>query len=244
MLDDQPDCNRIWADASDPESKLARPVLAARRDTPLFAAVDLHDNTGHDPHFAIVTNLASETLSLSFRFSDHAVLVREPSTTLTRSIRDLCPAVTIELGPVGDPRADERAHDCLSRCLALERIPENDTANLAIYRMRARVHIAADVSFSFAGDPGSAQPTLTSGVEGVNFHPLPEGTEFGTTDLPVDRTFNVLDNDHRNVTQDYLEVVDGRILLKQAVTPSMYTTEPAVIRQDCLCYFMERFRLR
>jgi hypothetical protein len=31
-------------------------------------------------------------------------------------------------------------------------------------------------------------------------------------------------------------------LLKQAVTPSMYTTDPIVVRQDCLCYFMERLR--
>ena len=37
---------------------------------------------------------------------------------------------------------------------------------------------------------------------------------------------------------------DGEaILLKADVVPAMYTTDPYVVRQDCLCYFMERMAL-
>ncbi len=243
-LDDQQDYNRIWQGAPGFEGRLAESVLAQLRERPPFAAIDLHNNTGHNPHFAIVADLAPEALGLAYLFSDHAVLVREPDTTLTRAVRDVCPAVTVELGPIGDPRGQARAFDYVERCLALERIPDDAATDLAMYRARARVHIPADVAFAFAGDRASAPLVLTSGVEGVNFHALSAGTEFGATQLPVDRAFRVLDDEHRDVTRDYLEVVDGRVLLKQPVTPSMYTTDPAVIRQDCLCYFMESFKPR
>jgi hypothetical protein len=80
-------------------------------------------------------------------------------------------------------------------------------------------------------------------VESVNFHRLPAGTEFGTTQAPLTQALRVLDVEHRDVTDRYFEVREGRILLRQAVVPAMYTLDPLVIRQDCLCYFMEQLPL-
>ena len=50
----------------------------------------------------------------------------------------------------------------------------------------------------------------------------------------------VLDVSHRDVTSAYFEKQGQAIVLRQSVVPAMYTTDPFVIRQDCLCYFMER----
>ena len=242
-LPNQPDFNRIWRGADSHEGELARELLRRLRCVPLFAAIDLHNNTGHNPHYGVVTDMDPAGLGLAYLFSDHAVLIREPDTVLTRAMRDQCPSVAVELGPVDDPRSDERAYDYIKRCLELAEIPAPDASSLAMYRTRARVHVADGAEFSFAGDSVVTPLVLTSGVEGVNFHSLPAGTEFGATRLPLDEALKVLDDDHRDVTHEFFELVDDRVLLKQAVTPSMYTTDPLVIRQDCLCYFMETLRL-
>jgi hypothetical protein len=36
-------------------------------------------------------------------------------------------------------------------------------------------------------------------------------------------------------------VVDGKIRLRVPVMPSMLTLDERVVRQDCLCYLMERY---
>ena len=59
----------------------------------------------------------------------------------------------------------------------------------------------------------------------------------------LDRVFRVLDVNHQDVTDTYFEHDGQDILLKESVVPAMYTTDPYVVKQDCLCYFMERMEL-
>ena len=49
----------------------------------------------------------------------------------------------------------------------------------------------------------------------------------------------VLNPSHEDVTADFLEARGNHLVLHRPVTPAMYTTDRDVIRQDCLCYFME-----
>lgn len=49
--------------------------------------------------------------------------------------------------------------------------------------------------------------------------------------------------DGRNVTDEFLETRGAEIRLRRAVTPSVFTLDKRAIRQDCLCYFMERYPL-
>jgi hypothetical protein len=108
------------------------------------------------------------------------------------------------------------------------------------------VHIQDEVNFRFEGDAEGGSPAslvLTGGVEAVNFHELSRGTVFAASRLAVDRVLRVLDVDHRDVTDRYFEHDGDAILLKENVVPAMYTTDPYVVRQDCLCYFMERMAL-
>ena len=49
----------------------------------------------------------------------------------------------------------------------------------------------------------------------------------------------VLDGDHQDVTERYFALSDGAIVLKRPVVPAMYTTDPYVVHQDCLCYLMQ-----
>lgn len=253
-LPDQQDFNRIWRGAGGPEGALAQQVLAsldALAPGGLFAAVDLHNNTGHNPHYAVVTDPGTASLGLAWLFGDKAVHVQEPDTVLTRSLARFGPAVALELGPIGDARCADRADDYLARLLELETLPAADPSALTLFRTVARVHVAPDIAFAFADTATPAEPDaperpsadlpllLTGGVEAVNFHELPAGMVFGATQLPLSRSLRVLDNHHRDVTGQYFAVRDGELVLTRRATPAMYTTDPAVVRQDCLCYLME-----
>jgi len=238
MLPGQQDFNRIWhGDVAGDEGELARAVADYVRRIPMFAAVDLHNNTGHNPHYTVLTRLDAPSRGLASLFSGKAVYIREPDTVLARLFDHLCPAVTLELGPVGDPNCEERAWDFLRRCLALEEVPAAGPVEL--YQTRVRVHVREGVTFSFVDDGLATPLVLTSGVEGVNFHALPTGTRFGRSSRPLAEVLRVLDVQHQDVTDRYLVCRDGEIELRKPVIPAMYTTDPLVVMQDCLCYFME-----
>lgn len=238
VLPGQRDFNRIWRGSiSGPEGQLAVCVRDWLRQRALFAAVDLHNNTGHNPHYSVLTRLDGDSRGLAYLFADKAVYIEEPDTVLSGMFDDLCPAVTLELGPVADPMCEERGLDFLQRCLALTAIPA--PGDLSLYRTRVRVHVKDGVEFSFADDHRDTPLVLTSGVEGVNFHALPAGTAFGCSREPLSEVLRVLDVAHRDVTDEYFERRGDSLELRRRVVPAMYTTDPVVVMQDCLCYFME-----
>ncbi len=242
MLPGQLDFNRIWhGEVAGPEGELARAVADYVRRIPLFAAVDLHNNTGHNPHYSVLTRLDASCRGLAYLFSRKAVYVQEPDTVLARLFDHLCPVVTLELGPVGDRTCEDRALDYLQRCLALDTVPCYGPVDL--YQARVRVHVRDDVRFSFVDDGLATPLVLTSGVEAVNFHALPAGSSFGRSSRPLTEVLRVLDVMHQDVTDQYLVHRDGEIELRRPVIPAMYTTDPLVVRQDCLCYFMETMEL-
>jgi len=240
-MPNQQDFNRIWRNASGPEAVLVDLVLGAMGERSIFATVDLHNNTGRNPHYSVVTDFETSNLGLALLFSDKAVYVQEPDTVLTRVMAQLGPSVALELGPIGDIRCEERAYDYITRLMALESIPSARAEDLCLFRSQARIHIKDDVSFSFADDPkAEGSLILTAGMEAVNFHEIPAGTCFGQSACKLTDVFQVLDAKRQDVTDKFFTQQDNKILLKQSVVPSMYTTDSVVVRQDCLCYLMER----
>lgn len=253
VLDGQPDYNRIWRDfvPSPGDGPLAAEaaafagavceLLAGER---LFAAVDLHNNTGRNPHYSVVTRQDPQELALALLFSDKAVFLEEPRSTLTGWLTRCGPSIALELGPVGDPECAERARSFVARCLTETpaRLAEEGSSDvpgtLQLYRSLGRVRIAEDTDFSFADAPRDTPLVLTAGLEAVNFHALPAGTVFGRAARAVHSVLEVRDGEGREVTDDYFLRDGDDILLKQPVTPAMVTTDAFVIRQDCLCYLM------
>lgn len=243
VLPHQQDFNRIWRGAEGSGGELADALLSAIERRNYFAAVDLHNNTGHNPFYSVITDVEPQNLGLAYLFSDKAVFIREPDTTLTQAFRGRCPAVTLEVGPVGDPRCDDRVYDYIQRCLELDEVPDLADEQLSLYESLARVHVRDATDFAFTGNGSLAPLMLTGGVEAVNFHELKAGTPFGASELPFNDLLQVLDVAHQDVTHDYFEQVGEDILLRQTIVPAMYTTDPFVVKQDCLCYFMKRMSI-
>jgi hypothetical protein len=243
----QVDFNRIWRNAEGQGGALATALEAAIADHLFFASVDLHNNTGHNPYYSVVTDLEPHNLGLAYLFSDKAVFVEEPDTVLTRVFTGRCPAVALEVGPVGDPRCAVRVTDYIDRLMALDVVPEAGPEVFSLFRTLVRVHVRDGVAFRFEGDednPDEPVPLiLTGGIEAVNFHNLRQGSVFAASEWAFDEVLHVLDVGHRDVTDRYFQQRGRDIVLKDDVVPAMYTTDPFVVRQDCLCYFMERLVL-
>jgi hypothetical protein len=239
-LPGQQDFNRVWRGAGGVEGEMARGVAGRLAERRFLAAVDLHNNTGHNPHYSVLSDLSVENLGMAYLFCDKAVLIEEPDTVITHLFAGRCPAVTLELGPVSDPECEIRAYDYLLRCLRLDAVPAGHAEDFSLYRSEARVHVPLGVSFHFADEGGAAPLVLTGGVEGVNFHELPAGFRFGSSEGRLEDVLRVLDGAHQDVTERYFALQDGAILLKRPVVPAMYTTDPYVVHQDCLCYLMQR----
>ena len=75
----------------------------------------------------------------------------------------------------------------------------------------------------------------------MNFRELKSGTRLGRlangTEMPV----LAIAEDGSEVTHDYFSVQDGELILRRDAMPSMLTLDERIIRQDCLCYLMERY---
>ncbi len=266
-LPGQADFNRIWR----PPSGIAAELLQALADEPLQAVVDLHNNTGKNPHYAVLTDLSPSSLGLARLFSEVGVIIEEPDSVLTRAFTDRnIPGVALELGPVGDPKAAERAANYCSALFDKGLPAPGSLEDLQLFRTLARVHAPAGAAFAFMDNPapsrvrqgGEGAPSqgprsetpqmaghrfggalgqefdllLNSALEANNFHPLPPGTNFGIARNGAG--LKVLDNRHQDVTERFLHNREGRIVAAQTLIPAMYTTDAAVVRQDCLCYLM------
>ncbi len=247
-LPGQVDYNRIWRGSPNTEEgRVAEELLAWLAGIPLFAALDVHNNTGRNPHYSVLTSITPHTLGLANLFSDKAVYVEEPDTVLSRALERFCPSTAVEVGPVRDVQSDARALALIESYAELRLLPTLQADEINLYRAVARVHVQEGVLFDFVDEVDEAQQlvddlVLTGGLEAVNFHALPAGTPVGMTHMPLGRVLSVLDPQHRDVTQRFLSEENGLITFSRSVTPAMFTIDHDVIRQDCLCYLMERMK--
>ena len=111
-LPGHPDMNRIWPGTELPDSAeqhLAAEVVARARAHGCFATIDIHNNTGLNPHYGCVNKLDSPYLQLASLFSRTVVYFTRPHGVLSLAMAQLCPATTIECGQAGSTGAAEHA---------------------------------------------------------------------------------------------------------------------------------------
>jgi len=246
-LENQPDFNRVWPTEADPdpaapgpERAMAREVLAQMRARGVFASIDIHNNTGLNPHYACVRDLAPAFLHLATLFSRIVVHFQTPLGTQTGAFAPLCPAVTLECGKPGNSGGEAHAAEFVDAALHLDRFPAHAVAaqDIDLYRTVGVVRVREGVTFAF--DAPNVQLSFVPGLDHLNFRDLTPGTHLARVGdvrlLPV----QVLDDNGHDVTEDYFVVRDGALRVKRSSMAAMLTTDAQVVRQDCLCYLMER----
>ena len=242
-LDEQPDYNRVWPGADTaglPEHVMTAEVVDQMRVRQVFASIDIHNNTGLNPHYGCINRLEPAFLQLATLFSRIVVYFRRPLGVQSAAFAPLCPAVTVECGKPSQRSGEEHAAAFVHAALNLAEFsrPAVNAEEIELYHTVGVVKIPPEVSFSFG--PQGADLQLEPDIDHMNFRELPAGTRLGLVSNGCRRPLEVLGEDGAPIDQQYVEVRDGELRLKRSVMPSMLTTDARVIRQDCLCYFMER----
>lgn len=243
-LEGQPDFNRVWPGTRhEPCTETAlmafvTETMARRR---AFASVDIHNNTGLNPHYACVNRLEPRFLQLASLFGRLVIYFTHPKGTQAAALAAVCPAATLECGKPGHRRGAEHASEFLEACLHLTEIPDHPVASEAIdlYHTVAQITVREDCAFGF--DNSARDLRLGNDLDHLNFTDLAAGTTLGTLGNGLRRLpIQAFDETGRDVANDYFAIRDGQLVLKKNVMPSMLTLDEQIIRQDCLGYLMER----
>ncbi len=245
-LEGQPDYNRVWHGTTLPdcaETRLAARVVDIMRTRGVFASVDLHNNTGLNPHYACVNSLDTPHLQLASLFSRTVVFFETPRGTQSAALTPLCPAVTLECGRPGEAHGVAHAREFVEACLHLAEVPKHPVAasDIHLFHTVAQVRVPDGVSFGF--EPDTADLVFVEDLERMNFQEMPEGTVLATCRPGSAARLQVTDAAGRDVTAHWLTQDGHTLTLRREVMPSMLTSNLTIIRQDCLCYLMERLPL-
>ncbi|MFO1019851.1 MAG: succinylglutamate desuccinylase/aspartoacylase family protein [Planctomycetales bacterium] len=248
-LPNQPDYNRVWPGAErddTPEHAMMRHIVDEMRARNVFASIDLHNNTGWNPHYTCVTHREDTHCQLAAIFGRTAVYFQRPRGVQTMAFAEHCPAVTCECGKVGDEAGVLHATEFLDACLHLAEIPRHPlpAGDLHLFHTVATVNIPDRVRLVVGESERVSQLTeldliLRGDLDRLNFQELKIGTRLGKTQRHAPMPLIVTDQSGRDVTAHYLRNNDGDIEVCKPVIPSMFTLNETVIRQDCLGYFME-----
>ena len=258
-LQGQPDYNRIWpctgfdgdCEGNTVEHQMMRQLVDILREANVFASIDVHNNTGLNPHYGCINKLDSRFFHLATLFSRTVVYFIRPKGVQSMAMADLCPAVTVECGKPDQPHGAAHAADFINTCLHLSELPSHDVAahDMDLFHTVATVKVPDEIRFNFQGNDVNAERTadihFLPDLDHLNFHELATGITLGyvnndhlhgQTEIPL----QVIDENGGDVTSRYFRLDGGELRTTREVMPSMFTLDAKVIRQDCLGYLMER----
>ena len=241
-LDTQDDYNRIWPGShhsDSPEKDMMQIVTNIMRKKNPFASIDIHNNTGKNPHYGCINILNPHGLVLVSAFSDIAVYFTDPKGVQSSAFSDFCPSVVLECGQASDRSGEDHALSYIEKILQMDSLSSGDSDNLMLYHTIARVTVPKTVSIGDITKDICLNPQL----EEKNFHQILPGTEFASINSTKNKLIIVNSESHEDITDEYMEIKDDRILFKKPITLSMFTTSERAIRQDCVCYLMEKLHI-
>lgn len=242
-LDDQPDFNRCWPGGKQADSAYTRlfgKIHDRMRELNPLAVLDIHNNTGLNPHYAAVNDIRSDNLRLAALFSSKVVYFTMPAGTLSLSMSEYCPSLTLECGQAGEIHGTDHTLAFLETCLNLEIISNKPLHPEAVhlFHMVATVYVNDNMLFGFGRVP--AELALREDLDKYNFCELPAGTSFGKLHKSTGQPIIAVNTDGDDITDQYFVFDNGRVETTREVMPSMLTLDRRVIQQDCLCYLMDR----
>jgi succinylglutamate desuccinylase len=242
-LDRQPDYNRVWPGTHHDncaETDMMTNVSNIMRKRKPFASIDIHNNTGMNPHYACVNILNPHCIQLAGMFGNTVVYFTSPRGVQSAAFSDFCPSVVLECGQSG--QADGVAHSSrfLQAVLNTEKLSSENPAHINLFHTVARVTVPETYSL---GTDSSKDIHLSHELEKMNFSQLARGSIFAGLNPESNAHLVVTNESNEDVTSEFLETKDNKIVLKKNATLSMYTTSEKAIRQDCLCYLMEQIHI-
>ncbi|WP_442753346.1 M14 family metallopeptidase [Methylocystis sp. JAN1] len=241
-LPDERDYNRVWPGTLFPgesQSGMAQWVYdyAARRG--LFASVDIHNNTGFNPHYACVRRLEPRFIALARLFSRTVVHFQRPVGTQAAAFADLCPAITVECGKAGAGSATQHAIELVEAALSIAHLPDHAPAPHDVDLLRTYAIVKPPAGSTFSFDGSAADFMFRPDIDHLNFSELAPGASFGVARAGV--RLDILPGDgDGSAPGEYFDYSGGNIRLMRSAIPAMLTVDPRAVQLDCLCYLMQR----
>lgn len=235
------DLNRCFGGPFDDASgELAAAILAAIEAARPECVVDIHNNTGRNPPYAIGTGLDRPRLRLAALFA-HRYIHSELRIGSLMEAAATAPCITVECGRAGDPESVGVAQRGIERLLAsddIEAIPADGLEILhSMVRVRARDGLRLAVSDARHPD---ADLTVTHDIDRHNFERLAADTVLGWVEPEAGWPVEAHDATGRDRSRDLFYVDgDGHLRARGSWIPIMMTTDPVIARQDCLFYVVE-----
>ncbi len=244
-LDGQQDYNRVWPGCEEGDSaehRMMQQVVDTMASRGIFASVDLHNNTGLNPHYACINVVDNRFLHLATMFGRLVVYFIRPCGVQSMAMARLCPSVTLECGKVGQAHGVEHAREFLEAVLHLSEHPDHPVAehDIELLHTVATVKVREGVTFGFGDE--AADICFLKELDHLNFRELPGGTVLGTVKAESGMGLEIINERGEEVSDQYFVLDENELKLLNPAIPSMLTKDQAVVRQDCLCYLMERYR--
>lgn len=239
LVEGQPDYNRIWTAGDGPEHQMTGEVLEHMRRLDPVACIDVHNNTGRNPLYAVVARRDRAHLSLASRFSRTVVYAAKPDTTCATSFSVLCPSVTAESGLPGEPAGVDAVVRYVSDSLELPDPIHHVEFDVDLFHTVAVVKLGPHCTCGAAGQDADLE--LDPAIERYNFKEVPPGTRFGYIRAGKQDCIEVQPFEP-GAGKTWLQVQGGDLTVARTFMPAMLTSDPEVIKWDCLCYVMERLQ--
>ncbi len=246
-LDGQVDFNRAWPGTPDPHTPTAKrlqQVIDTVTKDGLFASIDLHNNTGQNPHYGCITNVSEENKYLCTLFNHIGMVFKTPKGVSTMAFDNICPAITLECSTPGNKPAKEKAFSLIDDLMHMDHFPKKPVPkhDLQLVKNSATVKINTHVTFSFEED-GAVQDDMDLVVvnhfDHHNFTLLKENEVFAHS--KIQKPLLVISQEGQDITDEIIQNNNGEISLKRALMPAMITMDKNIVLQDCLCYLLEDY---
>lgn len=243
VLTGQEDFNRCWPGTDieeNPYTQLMQQVFDRVTRQPLFAAIDVHNNTGTNPHYACMTDVTQNNQYLAAMFNHIGLVFKQPKGVSTMAFDGICPAVTLECGKPGNEAGIQHAFELIDAMLHLDHFPQKPMAqqDQQLVISLATVKISPDITFEFHSS-SDADLWFDAEFEHKNF------TEMGVQDIfaytRVEMPLIVYNQKGEEITDQILRQENGCIYLKKMFMPAMITADKDIVLQDCLCYLLEEY---
>ena len=98
--DEQVDYNRVWPGhqyGECAEADMMQMILNRMREKRIFASIDIHNNTGLNPHYACINKMDSQFIYLATLFSRTIVYFTRPLGVQSLAFSEYCPSVTVSV---------------------------------------------------------------------------------------------------------------------------------------------------
>ncbi|MGH8825907.1 MAG: hypothetical protein ACRDVN_15730 [Jiangellaceae bacterium] len=243
-LDDQEDFNRVWGcgPATTRMRRCAAAILEELLAADLEAAVDLHNNSGQNPYYAILPRSTPAGFRLAALCADTLLEWKLDAHTLMEALGGRCPSVAVECGLGHLPEGTAFAGSVVHRFLNEDgfTVPHGQAGSRPrhIYETLDRVTVRDEVTFSFGGRlDDETDLVVAAGLDTFNFGILVPGHVIGHVDPGAAMPLCATDMSGRDVTGRLFDITEnGTLVVAEGMTPIMMTTTVVQARRDCLFY--------